>query len=78
MSTIPSSRPLFLVTRKFTGGLLDGLTLEDVTTVKRRVGQVVDKPVGGSPYVITGCEPITEQDAAALRAHTTNQQEVDR
>lgn len=57
----------YIVTRKFTGGTLVGLTHTEITAVERRVGQVVDKPVAGSPYIITGCEPVTPEMADILR-----------
>lgn len=43
----------YTVTRTFTAGTLKGLTYTEVTSVEWKVGQRVDKPVGGSPYVIT-------------------------
>ena len=45
----------YLVTRKFVGGILDGLTFTERTTVKMEVGFRVEKPIGGSPYVIVEC-----------------------
>lgn len=51
-------RPLYRVTREFTGGTLAGTTYTEITAVARRVGQVVDRPAGGSPYRITACESL--------------------
>lgn len=45
----------YMVTRRFTGGILDGLTHTGETRHAAKIGMRVDKPVGGSPYVITEC-----------------------
>lgn len=45
----------YMVTRRFTGGILEGLTHAGETRHAAKVGTRVDKPVGGSPYVITEC-----------------------
>lgn len=45
----------YMVTRRFTGGTLAGLTHTGETRHAAKVGTRVDKPVGGSPYVITEC-----------------------
>jgi len=45
----------YLVTRKFIGGILDGLTHTEVTSVQFDVGFRCENPVGGSPYVIVAC-----------------------
>ena len=53
-------RPMYKVTRRFTGGLLNGLEHTDTTSVKFDVGFVCDKPVfNGSPYIITAVELVT-------------------
>lgn len=49
---------LWNVTREFTGGLLKGQTHTEQTTVEFTVGFRCDRPVGGSPYVITKVEPV--------------------
>ena len=43
---------------KFTGGLLVGLTHTTVQSWPRKVGQVVAKPIGGSPYVVVSCVEV--------------------
>lgn len=48
----------YMVTRRFTGGILDGLTHTGETRYAAMVGARVEKPVGGSPYVITECTRI--------------------
>jgi hypothetical protein len=48
----------YRVTKLFTGGLLEGLTIEETTTVLFPVGFVCEKPVAGSPYVVTGVEVL--------------------
>ena len=45
----------YMVTRRFTGGILAGLTHTEETRHAVQVGARIDKPVGGSPYVITEC-----------------------
>ena len=49
----------YMVTRRFTGGILAGLTHTGETRHAAQVGTRVDKPVGGSPYVITECVRIS-------------------
>lgn len=50
---------MFNVTKKFTGGLLKGITSTETTSVKFPVGFVCKKPCGGgSPYVVTACEEV--------------------
>ena len=41
---------MYEVTRKFTGGALKGQTHTEITSVVFTVGQVVSRPIGGSPY----------------------------
>ena len=48
----------FRVTKKFTAGILAGLTYTEVTPVKFKVGFECLKPVGGSPYVIVAMEEL--------------------
>jgi hypothetical protein len=48
----------YMVTRRFTGGILAGLTHTGETRHAAEVGTRVDKPIGGSPYVITECTQI--------------------
>jgi hypothetical protein len=48
----------FLVTRRFTAGILQGLTHTAETAVKFEVGFRCERPCGGSPYVITAVEEI--------------------
>ena len=49
----------YMVTRRFTGGILAGLTHTGETRHAAQVGTRVDKPIGGSPYVITECVRIS-------------------
>ena len=49
---------LYRITRKFTNGLLSGLTHVEITRVPFREGFKCDKPAGGSPYVITKVEIV--------------------
>lgn len=49
----------YMVTRRFTGGILAGLTHTGETRHAVNVGTRVDRPVGGSPYVITECIRIS-------------------
>lgn len=48
---------MYQVTRLFIGGLLDGLTHTETTTVKWKVGQVVRKSIDGQPYRIVSVIP---------------------
>lgn len=58
----------YKVTRKFTGGILKGLTHTEETTVKFSVGFRCDKPAGGSPYIITEVEPVTGMNEIIAKA----------
>ena len=49
----------YMVTRRFTGGILAGLTHTEETRHAAHVGTRVDKPIGGSPYVIMECIRIS-------------------
>lgn len=60
---------LYKVTRKFIGGTLKGLTHSEVTPVKFKVGQVVKKPIGGSPYKITAVIPAGKNPATKIHKH---------
>ena len=44
--------------RKFTEGTLKGLTHETTHSFYSKPGTRVDKPIGGSPYVIVSCEEV--------------------
>lgn len=49
----------YTVTRKFTAGVLAGLTHTEITSIKWEVGRKVAKPCGGSsPYVIVACVEV--------------------
>jgi hypothetical protein len=48
----------FQVTRKFTAGPLAGLTFTETTTVFMPVGFRCERPIGGSPYVVTSCTEV--------------------
>lgn len=50
--------PRYYITKYFTGGILKGLTYKEVTTALFTPGQRVDKPVGGSPYVVLEVTPL--------------------
>ena len=50
---------MYVVTREFIGGALKGRTHTEVTSVAFTVGQIVSKPVGGSPYKIISVEKAT-------------------
>lgn len=43
----------YLVTKKFTGGILKGIVIEEATNVVFKVGFKCPKPSGGSPYEVT-------------------------
>lgn len=40
------------ITKTFIDGPLKGITITERTTVRWQVGQIVAKPIGGSPYRI--------------------------
>ena len=58
----------YQITKLFIGGILAGLYYTEITTVAFREGQVVDHPVGGSPYRIVMVVPL---DGAVGAAHDT-------
>lgn len=43
------------VTKKFIAGPLAGLEITETTVVRFAVGFKCEKPIGGSPYVVTAC-----------------------
>lgn len=49
---------MFKVTKLFIGGILEGLTHTEITSVAWIVGQEVTNPIGGSPYRIIAVELI--------------------
>lgn len=49
-------REKWKIVKLFIGGILEGLTYEEVTTVKFELGEEVKKPVAGSPYRIISVE----------------------
>ena len=54
---------MYEVTREFTEGALKGQTHTEITSVVFTVGQVVSRPIGGSPYqVIRVTEMESTQD----------------
>lgn len=48
----------YQITRKFTSGLLKGLTYTEITGVLMPVGFKCDFPIGGSPYSIISCREV--------------------
>jgi hypothetical protein len=50
---------LFSITRKFTGGVLEGIEHTDISSVAPPVGFECLQPLGGSPYIVTKCEEIS-------------------
>lgn len=51
--SLTAPKPMYLVTRKFTGGTLAGITYTEVSSVYFEVGLEIRKTLGGSPYIIT-------------------------
>ena len=52
------TRPRFIVVKLFTGGILDGLTVTEETTVEFPVGFESCRTSGfGSPYRVIACRP---------------------
>lgn len=49
---------IYRVTRRFTAGVLNGLTHTSETSVSYDVGFECLEPCGGSPYVITAVDPV--------------------
>ena len=48
----------YQITKKFIGGVLEGLTITEQTSVLWKVGTRVEKPVAGSPYIIIEVKEI--------------------
>lgn len=46
------------ITKQFIGGILNGLTIVEFTTVQFAVGFVCHKPIGGSPYRIVSVRRV--------------------
>lgn len=55
---------LYKITKTFTDGDLKGITLVERTTAEFKVGQTVDKPIGGSPYRIDAVEVVPARNLA--------------
>jgi hypothetical protein len=56
------------VTRKFTGGVLEGLSHTDKISFPMEVGFSCKDPIGGSPYVITECKETTVENKTTIAA----------
>ena len=52
----------YILSRKFIGGILEGIVHHEITTVCMPVGFVCEKPIGGSPYEIVGCVPVNREE----------------
>ena len=48
----------FRVVREFIGGILEGLSHEEVTSVEFKIGQEILHPIGGSPYRIVSVQEV--------------------
>lgn len=48
----------YQITKKFIGGLLEGLTHTETTTVNFNIGFICNNPIGGSPYEIISVKEI--------------------
>lgn len=46
---------MYTITRKFTGGILEGMTHSARSYVSIPVGFKCEKPIGGSPYEVIEC-----------------------
>lgn len=55
---------MFKVTKRFTSGLLSGLTITEVTGVEFHVGQIVGKPAGGSSAYVVEAVEVAIREAA--------------
>lgn len=51
-------RPKYLITKRFIGGTLDGITIKEKVSYKVRLGLVVASPCAGSPYKIIEVLPL--------------------
>jgi hypothetical protein len=45
------------IVKRFTSGLLEGITIEDISPVRMLVGFEYTPCVGSSKYVVESCEP---------------------
>ena len=50
----------YRITRRFIGGILNGMTYTENTSVFMPVGFTCLNPVGGSPYQIVAVEPLPQ------------------
>ena len=46
----------FVIKKEFTGGLLKGIIIDEITSVEFPVGFNCFKPLGGSSYRIVSCK----------------------
>jgi len=51
-------QPQFEVVKTFTGGLLAGITITELTPVRFAVGFECHQPLGGSPYRIDSIKEV--------------------
>jgi hypothetical protein len=58
---------MFKLVRQFTGGLLDGLSHTEVVNFQVKPGTKVLQPIGGSPYIVVSCDPVTDETVACGR-----------
>jgi hypothetical protein len=52
---------IYEITKTFTDGALKGITITERTTARFTVGQIVAKPIGGSPYRIDGVRAVQQE-----------------
>ena len=57
---LPERKTTYRVEKEFIGGILDGLVYVERWGTKPKVGTIVLKPIGGSPYRIKSVEEIRE------------------
>lgn len=50
------NKQLYRIEKTFIGGILEGITISEITPVRFELGFICLKPCGGSPYKITAVE----------------------
>jgi len=63
-----NDQQLYLIRKTFTGGWNVDTTYTGVTSVRFPAGFVCEKPVGGSPYRVDWCKPVSAEAAAIFKA----------
>jgi hypothetical protein len=46
------------ITKEFFGGILKGITIKEISSVRFQVGMVANQPIGGSAYRVIAVQEV--------------------